>query len=420
MKKKIIVRGPALSRSGYGEQTRFALRSLRYHEDKFDIFLHTTPWGATSWITEDTEERQWMDNLIQKTLVHRQSGGTFDVSLQVTIPGEWERLAPVNIGYTAGIETTKLSAQWVEKTYVVNKIIVPSNHSKNAFDTTTWQAQMPDGRVVDAGCKTPVEVVSFPAKTVEEEKMELSLETDFNFLCVAQLSPRKNFWNTLKWFVEEFHDDENVGIVLKVCLAKGCLLDRITSQRQLNNFLSEFPDRKCKVYLLHGNVSDEQMASLYSNEKIKAVVSTSHGEGFGLPLFEAAQAGLPVIAPNWGGQKDFLYMPVKNKKTKKEKMRPMFTKVEFDLGAVQPEAVWQNVIIPESMWCYPKERSFKQGMRKVFGEYGLAKSQANKLQKFVVGNFNEEKQYDAFVNALSLEVSTNDVEETVEQVEVFK
>ena len=29
MKKKILVRGPVLSQSGYGEQSRFALRALR-------------------------------------------------------------------------------------------------------------------------------------------------------------------------------------------------------------------------------------------------------------------------------------------------------------------------------------------------------------------------------------------------------
>ena len=40
MKKRILVRGPAMSRSGYGEQSRFCLRALRAHEDKFDI------WGS--------------------------------------------------------------------------------------------------------------------------------------------------------------------------------------------------------------------------------------------------------------------------------------------------------------------------------------------------------------------------------------
>ena len=39
MKQKILLKGPLLTRSGYGEQARFALRSLRAHEDKFDIFI---------------------------------------------------------------------------------------------------------------------------------------------------------------------------------------------------------------------------------------------------------------------------------------------------------------------------------------------------------------------------------------------
>ena len=33
MKKKIFVRGPVLSQSGYGEQARFALRALKSRED---------------------------------------------------------------------------------------------------------------------------------------------------------------------------------------------------------------------------------------------------------------------------------------------------------------------------------------------------------------------------------------------------
>ena len=37
MRKKILVRGPVLSRSGYGEQARFAMRYLREHEERYDI-----------------------------------------------------------------------------------------------------------------------------------------------------------------------------------------------------------------------------------------------------------------------------------------------------------------------------------------------------------------------------------------------
>ena len=63
--KKIIVRGPALSRSGYGEHTRFVLRALRMYEGNFDVYLINTNWGKTGWIWENNDERQWLDSIIK-------------------------------------------------------------------------------------------------------------------------------------------------------------------------------------------------------------------------------------------------------------------------------------------------------------------------------------------------------------------
>ena len=47
-------------------------------------------------------------------------------------------------------------------------------------------------------------------------------------------------------------------------------------------------DRKCKVYLLHGDMTEEEMNSLYQSNSVKAFINLAHGEGFGLPMFEAA------------------------------------------------------------------------------------------------------------------------------------
>ena len=87
--KTILVKGPALSRSGYGEQTRFALRALRAYEDRFNILLQNISWGHTGWIAETGEERDWLDHLIGKTQHHINNKIPIDISLQVTIPNEW-------------------------------------------------------------------------------------------------------------------------------------------------------------------------------------------------------------------------------------------------------------------------------------------------------------------------------------------
>ena len=62
-----------MSLSGYGEQCRFALRALRAYEDIFDIYLINIPWGQTGFITEISEERQWLDSLLVKTINHAQT-----------------------------------------------------------------------------------------------------------------------------------------------------------------------------------------------------------------------------------------------------------------------------------------------------------------------------------------------------------
>ena len=119
----LIVRGPALSRSGYGEHCRFLLRSLKQLEGDVELFLSNTDWGQLSWISEDSDERRWIDKLLEKTVGHSQNGGTYDISVQVTIPNEWEKIAPINVGVTEGIETNLVTPQWVEKSMLRDRII---------------------------------------------------------------------------------------------------------------------------------------------------------------------------------------------------------------------------------------------------------------------------------------------------------
>lgn len=401
MKKKILVRGPALSASGYGEQTRFALRALRAHEDRFDIYLQNLKWGNTGWITSEDEERDWLDFLIGKTQVHTANKGQYDISLQVTIPNEFDKLAPVNIGYTAGIETTKIAPHWIEKCKQMDKVIVVSNHAKFGFDNTEYTLQNKDtGETFPFRNQTPVEVVNYAVRDVEPIELELDLQTDFNFLTVAQWGPRKNVEATLKGFLEEFKDEKGVGLILKTSIAKNNLNDREHCQNRIKNFLSKYEDRKCKVYLLHGDLSEGEMASLYTNPKIKAIVSTTHGEGFGLPLFEAAYSCLPVIAPNWSGQTDFLYAPVKDKKKNKVKRRAHFMKVDYELKHVQKEAVWEGVIQADSMWCFTKENSLRIALGDVYKNHDQKLSVAKKLQKYLKEEFTEEKKFAEFADAV--------------------
>ena len=360
MRKKIFLKGPLLTRSGYGEQARFALRALRSREDLFEIFIQPIEWGKTSWTPEMDKERAWIDQTIEKTIAYIQQGGQFDLSLQVTIPNEFQRIAPVNVGYTAGIETTKIAHQWIQKINEMDKIITVSSHSKNVIENTEYGAKNSQtGEQFILKAQTPVEFVNYPVKTYDSlPELELNLTTSFNFLSVAQFGPRKNLLNTIKWFIEEFRN-EDVGLVIKSNLSKNCLIDRNRLRNELANFLRQQGERQCKVYLLHGDLTDAEMHSLYRNPQINAFVSLPHGEGFGLPIFEAAYSGLPVVATGWSGQLDFLI---------DAEGREQFYNVSFDLQAVQPEVVWDGVLVKDSMWAFPREGSAKEQMRACFND----------------------------------------------------
>ena len=138
-------------------RSRFALRALRSREDLFDIYLVATNWGQCGWIHEDTEERKWFDSLILKNVQYSQMCNgqpQYDMSLQVSIPNEWKKLAPVNIGYTAGIETNMISPAWYQPSQQMDKIIVISEHAKQSFLNTVFGDQQGNQYKVT----TPIEV----------------------------------------------------------------------------------------------------------------------------------------------------------------------------------------------------------------------------------------------------------------------
>lgn len=378
-KRKILVRGPALSRSGYGEHCRSVLRALR-SDERNDVYLLNVGWGNSGWIAEDTEEREWIDNTIMHTARAVQSGvRDFVTSIQIQLPSEWQKLCQYNIGVTAGVETTKAPDSWNTACLDMDRIIVPSQHSKTCFSKEVQEN---------------VEVINFPARKTRAKKIDFNLKTDFNFFTVAQWNPRKNLEQTVASFIQEFQN-EQVGLIIKTGIAGGSHIDREQTKERLEMLLSHAnKDRKCKIYLFHGSLSDEEMVSLYKNKNVSAYITTSHGEGFGLPVFEAAQHGVPVIAPNWGGIKDF--------------SNGSFVELEYEEKELEEHQVWEGILEADSKWCFPKTDSVRTQMREVYNNLNKYKKIAKTLQNTISENFTEQSVYLCYNNVI------DDVVKTVE------
>ena len=392
MKKKIFVRGPVLSQSGYGEQARFALRALKTREDLFDIYIQAIPWGRTGWVWEQSEFREWMDERITETQVKlKQKALQPDISLQITIPNEFEKMCPINIGYTAGIETDKVAPVWLQKCNMMDKVLVVSNHAKNTLTNTVAEAtNNQTGETFPYKLQTETHVVHESTPSPEIEPIEeLNLDFDFNYLMVSQISARKNFENSLKWWVEEFIDQE-VGLILKTNIKCNSIMDWEYLQKNVSALLSKYENRKCKVYLLHGDLTAGQMRWLYSHDKIKCLVNLAHGEGFGLPMFEAAREALPILTVGWSGQLDFLRHDGKD----------YFLNVDHKVDNIQPEAVWDGVLQSNSKWAYADQGDYKMKLRNARKNWKQHKNTATELQALVLNKFNDDELYANFVSHL--------------------
>ncbi len=342
----ICVRGPLLSISGYGNHTRQVYRWLSEHTDH-QLKTQILPWGITPWYINPELENGMIGKIMMES-VSVEMSSNFDVSFQVQLPNEWDpNLARFNVGVTAAVETDVCNPHWIQCCNTMNLIVVPSQHTKNTLQNS--------GKLT-----VPIAVVpeSFPDALAKQviEPFELDLRTDFNFLIFGQITggnaflDRKNTFFALKWLSEAFADDPGVGIVLKTNHGRNTSIDRKYVKDMLTKVVREL-NLSVPVYLLHGAMSDDEIAGLYRNDKIKALVAPTRGEGYGLPLLEAAASGLPVMATNWSGHKDFL-------NTGK------WINFDYKLQDVAKQKIDNNIFVEGSKWAEVDEKDFKRKVKK--------------------------------------------------------
>lgn len=408
MKIRTLIKAPLLVQSGYSVHSRQIFKAL-ISDPIFDVYVENLNWGMCSYLTEDTEEKKIIHQCMEKRLIAKhQKQENWDLFVHITIPNEFERLGKFNIGITAGIEVDRVSHVWVQKCNEMDLIIVPSQHSKKTLCDTIVDWQNPQtGQTGTMKVVKPVEVIteSFSKvfrKYAEGELPEtatkfykkLDIETNFNFLHVGQWGKggygedRKNIALLVRYFIETFLGRKDVGLVLKVNMARNSMQDFNAVERRLQEIKANFkPQDVPPIYLLHANLTEEEMAALYNHPKIKAVISLTHGEGFGLPLLEAAACGVPVMATNWSGHLDFLNLG-------------KFVSFNYDLKEIPEIAVWDNILIKGSRWACVREDDVKHSMRKIVSAYTIPKQWAVDLAKTVQEKLNIDIVCQQFVDTI--------------------
>ena len=391
----MLIQAPATSRSGYGDHARDVISSFM-DLDEYDIKIMDVRWGDCPRNALDKDSDKAMLDLILPAGPVELPGQP-DVYVDIRIPNEFQQLGKINIGVTAGIETTAVSQKWLEGCNKMDLIIVPSEHSKAGFINSGYKVEqtLPNGQKQEIGdikLEKPMESVFEGVhtdiwKSLSEEDIDVGIKDtinelvkeDFAFLLVGQWvkggfgEDRKDIGRTIKIFYETFANMDNApALVLKSSGATFSVIDyeatagkiKGIKQQFINNGITKLPN----VYLLHGDLTKQELNSLYNHPKIKCMVSFTHGEGFGRPLLEASMAGLPVVASGWSGQLDFL---------NGEKC----ILVPGSLNKVPQSAVWKDIIEPHSEWFTVDEEKAARALGVVYDNYDDVKEKAISLME---------------------------------------
>ena len=131
------------------------------------------------------------------------------------------------------------------------------------------------------------------------------------------------------------------------------------------------------IYLLHGEMTEEELNQINNDPKVKAFINFTKGEGFGRPLLEQAITGKPVITSNWSGHIDFIH-PDYN------------VLIGGELKNVH-ESSANNMLLKESQWFNINTDVASRAMKDVFKNYKKYWEKSRKQTQYLKDNWSFDK-----------------------------
>lgn len=376
MKQYCVISCPIDTYSGYGARARDFVKALyQLKKDEYDIKIMPQRWGSTPWgyIKDHLEEWGFLYELFLNGQMQKQP----DIWIQITVPNEFQPVGKYNIGVTAGIETTLCHATWVEGVNRMNLTLVSSEHAKTVFGQSAFEERNQQGQVIkQVKLEKPVEVLfeganlnkyfHIPDEDLQETELVQALDEikeEFCYLFVGHWlqgdigQDRKNVGLLIKTFLETFRNKkQKPALLLKMSGAGASIMDREEMLRKIDLIRSQITGDLPSIYLLHGELDDQDINNLYNHGKVKAMVSLTKGEGFGRPLLEFTLSKKPLITTSWSGHTDFLFMEY-------------VSMVGGQVTQIHPSAVVENMLIPESGWFSPDLKHVEFYLRDVYEKY---------------------------------------------------
>lgn len=378
-KPLLIFYSPINTFSGYGARGRdLAYSLIKLKEPEFDVRFISCPWGGCpsgALNPNQLEDKFILDRILPGGQMPKQP----DVWIMHTVPNEMQRAGSIyNILITAGMESTICLPEWIEGCNRADLVITSSEHAKkvfesSAFDKTDNRTQqkidiiklIKPVKVLFEGLDTKkYHVLDLHSFSMQEHFNLWSMDESFAFLLVGHWLPgelnqdRKNIGGTIRIFLEAFKNKKNApALVLKVSGGAPSIIDREELLDKIDLIKRSVKATTLpSIYLIHGDLTDDEMNELYAHPKVKAFVLLTKGEGFGRPLLEFSVHQKPIITTAWSGHLDFL--------------TPEFNVlVPGTLEKIHPSAVVKGIFHPESQWFSVNASEAAHAMKDVFENY---------------------------------------------------
>ena len=401
MKPTCIVSCPIDTFSGYGARSRDFVKALIQLKDKdWDIKIMPQKWGDCPWNYLDKNDP------LKKRYIHNVTNDNRpDIWFQITVPNEFQPVGKhFNIGISAGIETNAFPGEFLDGMNKMNLNLVSSEHSKQValstiFDRVDKKTNQKMGTTkLEKPCEVLFEGLDLNKyHKIQKPKNNIlkDIPEEFCFLYTGHWLPgnlgedRKNTGLMVKTFLETFSGTGNKkpALILKTNHVNYSILDKEEIIKKINLIRSTIPGKLPNIYVLHGEMTDEEMNQLNNDPKIKSFLSFTKGEGFGRPLLEAAITGKPVITTNWSGHTDFI--------------KPEYNiLIGGELKKVDESAANQ-FLLKDSQWFNIDTNVASRAMKDVFKNYKKYWQGSRKQTQYIKDNWT----FDKMVEKLSVFLS---------------
>ena len=414
MKPLCVISCPIDTFSGYGARSRDFVNSLIKEKDsEWDIKIMPQRWGDCPWNFLDNN-----DPIRQRFIGGLQTQP--DIWMQITVPNEFQPVGKYNVGITAGIETTVFPGDFLEGMNKMDLNLVSSNHSKNIAQQTQFEKKNQQGQVVGTiKLEKPIEVLFEGIdlnKYYKNPKCISSIlnnvKEEFCFLYTGHWLPgafgedRKNTGLMIKTFLETFNtpSKNKPALILKTNQVSYSLMDREEILKKINDIRKQVKGNLPNIYLLHGEMTDNEMNELNNNPKVKAFISFTKGEGFGRPLLEAAITGKPIITTNWSGHTDFLHP-------------------DYNIligGELKPvhESAANQFLLKESQWFNINTAIASRAIKDVYNHYKKYIEKSRKQTQYIKDNFSFDKMGKLLNQQLNTSISSKPTSPWIQNKEV--